>query len=235
MKCPRCGQETVNISNKHICTACGIVISEPTPRDQVLNQIRSKVASQNARAQATHSAPKDMDTQQPNVLEVATKKEEKPTPNHEMVAEKTLDQISKEMMMLQNSLPKEGAEDAQTVNIQETDGERVIPRLETVGVAPQAPQQAEIPIQAQPIQPVEISQPPEATSVVAPAYANSTPASEQAIYPSHQVNPIILRALIGLVVVVLLTIGGYVVYSSLSGTGKFTDNMIKYLGENVFK
>ncbi len=47
MKCPKCGQETVNINNKHICTACGIVTNEASaPKEQILRQIKEKLAGQ---------------------------------------------------------------------------------------------------------------------------------------------------------------------------------------------
>jgi len=243
MKCPRCGQETVNISNKHICTACGIVISESVPRDQILEQLRSKVASQNAGIQASNSVSAVANMGQRNAPNTGTATIARPLQPHEAVAGKTLDQISREML-LQNNLPKQRTETSHTYDapveaspemLPDTDGERVIPRVELTNTEPQVPKQVEQTVQAQPSQVTAEGQDIGTANVISPVYTNHSTVSGQAIYPSHQVNPIFIKILIMLVAILILSVGGYVVYSNFSGTGKFADNIIKYLGESFFK
>lgn len=46
MKCPKCGQETISINNRDVCTVCGVVYGSSTPKEQVLTQIKEKVLPQ---------------------------------------------------------------------------------------------------------------------------------------------------------------------------------------------
>jgi|GEM_PF-1950020 len=54
MYCPKCGQTTININGKEICTSCGIVFDDSLPKEQILQQIKSNISLNKA-----DSAPKE--------------------------------------------------------------------------------------------------------------------------------------------------------------------------------
>ena len=57
MYCPKCGQIAVNLNGRDICTKCGIVFDNDLPREQILNQIRSKMAQQVSSNKESYMSP----------------------------------------------------------------------------------------------------------------------------------------------------------------------------------
>ncbi len=251
MKCPKCGQEMIHINNQHICTVCGIVANEFSPKDQVLNQIRAKV-----KAQTAQNAQK----QEEYVSPVAVAKEEnrpaekKYTVPPVHMSDKTLDQMARALLVNQNSK----ADSSENENSEEIGAERVIPRIAEESVANEQVQEAAAHQQIQQNQTVQ--QPVEAqtinqeqqnagfenqqenvgTSQVLQSSSidfatEPAPLNSQMIYPSHQINPIFKKTLIVLFGIIVLFLVLYLLYKNFSGARALIDNITKYLGVSFIK
>lgn len=247
MKCPKCGQEMIHINNQHICTVCGIVANEFSPKDQVLNQIRAKVKAQTAQntpKEEEYISPVAVAKEKNEVIdrtEAAKKYIVQPTP----MSDKTLDQMARALMVNQNSK----VESSETENGEEVGAEKVIPRI--VETSPEEGSSIQTAAVSQPNLDVQNSEAsilqenvvkeknteefimPESGKTdftVEPA-----PASSQMVYPSHQVNPILMKILIGLIVLMIFLVICYIIYANFRGARGLIDGIIQYLGLNFFK
>lgn len=255
MKCPKCGQEMININNQYICTACGIVANEFSPRSQVLASIKKKMAAAQVvsvpeeyvspTAVATAEKPTGVSTMH-NKENSATKKD---------TSGQTLEQIARDVVNQNQtredmgSVPVSGFSVESTPNmVSETEGEKVIPRPEQqLGV--QETQEQNIPVQYAPTQVPEnvpgsndngsLFMSPEvpanqATTMLPQPSGNTDllgATGSQTIYPSHQVNPILIKILITVFILLTLFVIGYFAYNNLGIVNFIT----KFLGDDLPK
>lgn len=253
MRCPKCGQEMIHINNQYICTACGIVANEFSPKQQILGAIKQKMAAQNTAKQEEYVSPVAIATEKPQAQQdISTN----PVPkiDQQALAGITLDQIIKELaagaVKLNKGTTDKNAEDYLDSG---SEGEKVIPRIGTEGkeVASQESEASQKQIQPPPAS-VQVVQPvqPEAAQVenVAPANMTFSPpltsqdtmgslqvsqvleSDQEEIYPSHQVNPILIKTLIYVFVALVLFVIGYLIYTNPGARG-FIDNTLKNLGK----
>lgn len=220
MNCPKCGQEMIHISNQHICTACGIVANELSPKSQVLAQIKAKASTKVSSA----------DKQEAYVSPVAVATEDRPQSGTMLNLHQndqgipraesgpaTLDRIINEMSAAKGTtvMQAEIIGSGESYIEQGGEGEKTIPRLETENAGAKDAQQVQP--QAQDVfvaQPTEIS---------------------QAVYPSHQVSPAIIKILISAVATLVFCVIGYFLYANFSGIRGFSDNISEYIGRELLK
>ncbi|MEK7447715.1 MAG: hypothetical protein AAB632_02900, partial [Patescibacteria group bacterium] len=227
MKCPKCGQEMININNQYICTACGIVANEFSPKSQVLASIKRKMAAaQTIPQQEQYISPTAVATvEKPAGVSTMHNKENSAVKVD--MSGKTLDQLARDVVNQNQTrediggAPVPGFSVESTPNmVPETEGEKVIPR-------PQVAQEQSIPTQETPIQISEavpnnaengsLFIPPEAqagqSTVMTPQPGEKTDlvgtTGSQMVYPSHQINPILIKILITVFILLFLFIAGY--------------------------
>lgn len=243
----------IHINNQYICTACGIVANEFSPKQQVLGAIKKKMAAQNTSKQEEYVSPVAIATEQPQAQQYIP-----PNPaskiDQQALAGITLDQIIKELAAGAVKLNK-GTTDKNEEDYLDSgsEGEKIIPRIGTEGKEV-ASQDSEVPqkqVQAPPA-PVQVAQPVQSEAIqvesVAPANMTFPPSStsqdtmgslqvsqvlegdQEEIYPSHQVNPILIKTLIYVFVTLVLFVIGYLIYTNPGARG-FIENTLKNLGK----
>lgn len=123
MYCPQCGQITININDKDICTTCGIVFSDDVPQKQVLGQIKSKISEKKKSTEAKEAYVSPMEGYLKKMLLEAEGKvaAEKQTPNVAIIQKQT-PPITKEKTIAELS-----AEESLTVG---RDNDREVPSVE---------------------------------------------------------------------------------------------------------
>lgn len=262
MRCPKCGQEMIHISNQHICTACGIVANEFSPKSQVLAQVKKKMA-------AAQAVPKQEEYISPTAVATA----EKPAGISTMhpredaadqagMSGKTLDQIAREMVNQNQTredigaTPVPGFSVKSTPNmIPEEEGEKVIPRIEFQPEEP-AVQEQSIPVRPTAVQapgaaPLSIdggglfappgAQTGQGANAAAPSSGTATfpleagATGSEMVYPSHQVNPILIKIFIAVFSILVFFVIAYLLYANLSAVKGLVDNISRFLGERVFR
>ena len=262
MRCPKCGQEMIHINNQYICTACGIVANEFSPRSQVLASIKKKMAAaQTASQQEQYVSPSAVATAEKPAGISTMHRQENAAAKGDMSV-KTLDQIAREMVNQNQTREEIGGEPVPGFSVEttpsmipETEGEKIIPRPEQQVGAPGTEEQNN-PVQQAAVQAPETVlhdadggslfaspavQTSQGTGMTAPSSGVTDFSLEvgatgsQMIYPSHQVNPILIKILIFVFALLALFVIGYFVYANFGGAKGFTDNFTRFLGENIFK
>ncbi len=284
MKCPKCGQEAVNINNRHICTACGIVVDNfGAPKEQILGQLRSKVAPpkapieqyispmQKARELSARQREEELDRMASGTVALAEGQHEKlskafpsAVPERklpdfpiniapDLQTNHHLKTTAKEEPVVQEipkqEVPEQEAPKAPTVfpthSVVEAGGQHEeiqldVPEAKEVNIEPIHPDVVSENI-VTPNVPVPEKQ-PEASAPAPPAPAITANAgniyagqiNSKSIYPSHQVNPILLKILIFSLLALLIFAVVYLIYSSTNGFSG-AGNISQFLGENLFK
>jgi uncharacterized Zn finger protein (UPF0148 family) len=252
MYCPKCGQITVNLNGRDICTKCGIVFDNALPREQVLSQIRSKMAKQVSSNEEQYTSPiavaKRKNSQEKiisNKIPADTAKTNTPSRT------KTLEDIQREIRAGQRPPEDSATQSQNTLSRQEAMPEGDFLRGGEGAVsAPEAPIIHEFnePSGSQPASSIQ--------NISADSIASNTPAvnitpqntsekdtlssesintyENQAVYPSHQVNPILIKIFITVFSILVFFVIVYILYANFGAARGLVDNIIRFLGERVF-
>lgn len=262
MKCPKCGQEMIHINNQYICTACGIVANEFSPKSQVLASIKKKMAdAQAVSKQEEYISPSAIATAEKSAAISTMHGQGNPETKGDMSG-KTLDQIAREVVNQNQTREKTGGElvpgfsvESAPSMVPETEGEKVIPRSDQQAGISEMEEQNILAQRAAVQTPEAVPssddsgslfespavQTDQGTGMAVPSSGTADFSLEagttgsQIIYPSHQVNPILIKILISVFALLALFVIGYLVYANFSVAKGLIDNFIKFLGENIFK
>ncbi len=226
MFCPKCGQVTINLNNKEVCTNCGIVFDDLNAKEQVLSQIRAKAQ--------VKTAPEEPVEEYISPAGLVTKAEPMPKPRAYEHTEKniqasgTIEEMARRMHTPPIKIAPPVAQAAVEIAPAESSVQKVIPQEQPAFKNPSA------------MMPPSAPSPAVQTSSKSSAELQiNTEENEQPnaprIYPSHEVNPILIKMLIGIFVIALLVLGGMFLYSHLTFLRDTVNNIIKGVGVNLFK
>lgn len=235
MYCPKCGQPAVHLNGRDICTKCGIVFDSALPREQILNQIKSKVAQ----ARAKNSQETDYTSP------IAVASQARPflpqeSPSSDFQSNRTVEEIQKE-----TRLGKEAAEARiQPKNASEQKAyQQPIPKEPTIYEFNKAENMTASEVQNTPVQssPSTASMPSASSGHLGTqnqqtvSYQNTDTTGNEVVYPSHEVNPLLIKIFISVFSTLIFFVIVYVMYVNFGAAKAVVDNIIKFLGERIFR
>jgi len=239
----------IHINNQHICTSCGIVASEFTPKDQVLTEIQNKLAKVKVNspqreeyyspvalaqiAQSQAARPNQLNNQHPQRVV-----NDKVFPE-DATLDKILAQLGHQSGMQgqptayvgsavqapdiapsKQYIPRnpQASEQPQNLDFIEGNGEYINNVVSEKVIQGQTEVVEKEPPKLTPEEMTEISKQPEEVQSVA-----------EEVYPSHQVNPILIKIFVIVFAALLMFVIGYF----LSTNAKFKNfvNLIKNAGQ----
>ncbi len=236
MYCPKCGQITINLNGKEVCTNCGIVFDDLMPKEQVLSQISAKAKAKNAifepveeyispvgqvaqRKQKPVSRPAEPFEKKIPPASTITEIQKHLNNPTMTISEARLAPASSAGSSIQRVMPEPIELKSQRID------STLVPNPENISVLSTTNQTNTTP-------PIPASPQPQQN-----IYENNSLESivTQGVYPSHEVNPILIKTLIGVSVLTIVGIGSLLLYSHLTFLRDTVDNMIKGVGMGFFK
>ncbi|RJO62055.1 hypothetical protein C4544_00965 [candidate division WS5 bacterium] len=230
MYCPKCGQVTVHLNGRDICTKCGIVFDNDLPKEQILRQIRSKIAKTQARGTQDESYTSPIAVASKNPV---LPKESSPSI---VVADRTVGEIQRDTRLGKEAA--EAKEEAQATQSAKSTPNLPGPTIYDFGETASASLSEQ---QSVPLQNTDVS-----ASADSPAaqgniiqnqqavYQGANTAGSETIYPSHEVNPILIKIFISVFSILVFFVIVYILYANFSAAKGMIDNIIRFLGERVF-
>lgn len=238
MYCPKCGQPTVHLNGRDICTKCGIVFDSVHPREQILSQIKSKVVQTRAKnsQETDYTSPIAIASQARPFLP-------QESPSGDFQSNRTVEEIQRE-----TRLGKEAAEariQPQGTNPQKT-YQQPTPKEPTIYEFNKAENMT---VSDSEVQNTPIQSSPSTTSMPSTSSGHLSTQNQQtvnyqntdtkigngAVYPSHEVNPILIKIFISVFSTLIFFVIVYVLYVNFGAVKAVVDNIIKFLGERIFR